>query len=139
MSSRRFYFDTSIWLDFIENRNEPNFPKGEWARKLVEKIIGDGSKIVLSDNNIFELEKIGYTRYEFSEIIASFKENIIYTRSKIRQIGRARDLAKKRNVPNRDALHALLARDNDAVLIAWDNHFKRIKDISRPFTPKEII
>jgi len=36
---KRFYLDTSIWLGFFEERDEPNFPKGTWAKKLIKKII----------------------------------------------------------------------------------------------------
>ncbi len=27
--AKKFYFDTSIWLDFFENRDEPNLPKAK--------------------------------------------------------------------------------------------------------------
>jgi hypothetical protein len=38
-NEERFYLDTSIWLDFFENRNEPNFSKGTLAKELIKKII----------------------------------------------------------------------------------------------------
>ena len=53
-----FYFDTSIWLDFLENRNEPNIPKGRWVQELVSRIIQSGHKIVYSDLNIIELKTV---------------------------------------------------------------------------------
>ncbi len=52
---KRFYFDTSIWLDFFENRDEPNFPKGTLAKKLIDKIIKEDWKIIYSDLNLMEL------------------------------------------------------------------------------------
>lgn len=36
--AERFYFDTSIWLDFLEKRDEPNLPKSAWVKDLIEKI-----------------------------------------------------------------------------------------------------
>ena len=48
----KYYFDTSIWLDFFEDRNEPNLPKSKWARELVNKIIENDDKVLYSDNNI---------------------------------------------------------------------------------------
>ena len=45
--------------------------------------------------------------------------------------------ASKRNIPKNDALHALIARDQKAILITMDNHFKEIKDIIEPHSPKE--
>ena len=53
--NKLFYFDTSIWIDFLENRNDPNFPKGEWVKKLIKNIISDSNKIIFSDNNKIEL------------------------------------------------------------------------------------
>lgn len=63
-----YYLDTSIWLDFLEERDEPNFPKSEWARKLIGKISKEGGKIILSDNNILEFEGVGYSRYEIEDL-----------------------------------------------------------------------
>ena len=57
---RKYYFDTSIWLDFFEKRDEPNFPKGTWAKELINKIIKEDDKILFSDNNLLELINIGY-------------------------------------------------------------------------------
>ena len=49
--NEKFYFDTSIWLDFFEDRNEPNLPKSDWARKLVTKegllVGGSGAAAVI--------------------------------------------------------------------------------------------
>ena len=50
----RYYLDTSIWLDFFENRNEPNMPKGDWAHNLLERITKNNDKAiysVLTDKN----------------------------------------------------------------------------------------
>lgn len=53
---KKFYLDTSIWLDFFENRDEPNLPKGQWANDLLNKIVKDDDLIIYSDNNLYELE-----------------------------------------------------------------------------------
>ena len=46
---RRYYFDTSVWLDFFEQRDEPNLPKEELACKLIEKIIREDCLIICSE------------------------------------------------------------------------------------------
>jgi len=53
--AEKFYFDTSIWLDFLEKRDGPGLPKGTWAKELIEKIIKNNDKILFSDINILEL------------------------------------------------------------------------------------
>lgn len=136
---RRFYFDTSIWLDFLENRDEPNLPKGTWAKELIRKIIKNRDKILFSDDNMLELTNCHYLEFEIEEILQSLKSIIIGIESTEKEIGRAKDLAQKREVPKRDALHALIARDNHAILITLDNHFKKLTDIIQPHSPKEFI
>ena len=55
------------------------------------------------------------------------------------QIDEASKLAKQRNVPKADALHAILARDNNAQLISRDWDFEKLKDISRVKLPEDFI
>ena len=139
MSEKRYYFDTSIWLDFLEKRDEPNMPKSDWALKLVDKVTNNGDTIILSDNNILELESIGYLRYDIEDLLSSLSSFIKYVESTSQQIGKAKDLSQKRNVPKRDALHALIARDNQAILVTLDSHFNELKDICKPYRTNELI
>lgn len=135
----RFYFDTSIWLDFLEKRDEPDIPKGTWAKELIKKIIKEKNKILFSDNNMLELITRGYLEFEIEEFLAKLSPIIIYIEATEKEIGKAKDLAQKRGLPKRDALHALIARDNNSILITLDNHFKKLVDITFPHNPKEFI
>ncbi len=135
----RFYFDTSIWLDFLEKRDEPNLPKGTWAIKLIRRIVNAGDKILFSDNNMLELINLSYLESEIEELLTALESSIIYIEATEKEIGKAKDLAQKRNVPKRDALHALIARDNNALLITLDNHFKELIDIIKPNSPQDFI
>lgn len=134
-----YYFDTSIWLDFFEARNEPNFPKGKFAKELIEKIIREGDKIIVSDNNLLELNVLGYSEFDLNILLDFIRDYLVFVESDEKQIGKAKDLSLKRNVPQRDALHAILARDNNSILITFDNHFKLLDDITKPNTPKDFI
>ena len=134
-----FYLDTSIWLDLFENRNEPNFPKCENAKKLIAKIIQDNNRIIVSNNNFFELITLGYTKYEIKLSLNQFGRTIYYVWSTGKQFRKAKDLALKRNVPKRDALHALIARDNKAILITLDTHFQNLIDIVKIKQPRDFI
>ena len=51
----------------------------------------------------------------------------------------AKKIAKERNLPSGDALHSIIARDNDLILVTRDNHFKELTDISKYYKPEEII
>jgi|SRR3989344_2789389 len=136
---RSFYFDTSIWLDFFEDRGLPNLPKSKWATKLIEKIIKEDSRIIYSDINEEELMEQGYTDYELEDLFQPLKKILIHTEATRRQLGKARDIASRRNIPTRDALHALIARDRKATLVTLDRHFQKIKDIIGSKRPQDLI
>lgn len=136
---KEYYFDTSIWLDFFEGRDEPDIPKGTWARELVSKIIRESRKIIYSDLNISELEDAGYSLYEIEELFQPLKSILIFVESTEREVGKSRDLSLKRDIPKGDALHALIARDNNLVLITLDKHFQELLDITKPIRPQNII
>ena len=135
----RFYLDTSIWLDFFEDRNEPNMSKSDWARALIAKIISEGDVIVFSDNNIIELTQIGYSEFEIEELLGSLRKIIVRVEATEKQIGISRDLGLKRGVPRRDALHAILARDHQSTLVTFDHDFKKLTDIIKPYRTNELI
>ena len=53
--TKKFYFDTSIWLDYYEKRGK----NGEVALKLIEKIIKENHTILCSHIVIKELKNLG--------------------------------------------------------------------------------
>lgn len=136
---KRFYLDTSIWLDFFEERNEPNRPKSEWAKKLITKIIGKADIIVYSDLILRELENTGYSNFDVENLLFLLENNLVFVESTNAEIKRAKDLASKRSVPRKDALHALIARDNNAILVTLDRHFQSLNDIVKVRKPQELI
>ena len=135
----KFYLDTSIWLDFLENRNEPNFPKGDLAKELISKIINENGKIILSKAVKNELITLGYSKYNLEILFNLFRNNIIEIHTNKKQYGKAKDLKNKRKVPFFDALHAVLARDNKAIMVTRDKHFNELLDITKYKKPEEII
>ncbi len=136
---KRYYFDTSIWLDFFENRDLPNIPKSKWATKLIERIVKENDRIIYSDANEEELIGQNYTHQEIEFLFSKIKGIMIGVEFTRAQFGKARDLAQKRSLPIFDALHALIARDNKAMLITLDNDFRKLKDITIIKGPQEII
>ena len=134
-----FYLDTSIWLDLFEDRDEPNNPKGQLAHELLNNIIKNDDKIIYSNNNIMELYIVGYSSYEINRLFRSLKPILIFVESTKNQVGKAKDISLKRNIPKRDVLHALIARDTKSTLITLDSHFQKILDIIKPKRPQDII
>ncbi|MBI2546234.1 PIN domain-containing protein [Candidatus Woesearchaeota archaeon] len=136
---KKYYLDTSIWLDFFENRNEPNLPKGDWAHKLLGKITENNDKIIYSDIVIIELGAAGYSPQEIENLFDRIKPILIFIESTEKQVRKAKDLSSKRGVPNGDALHALIARDNKAIVVTLDRHFKKLLDINKSKRPQDLI
>lgn len=77
--------------------------------------------------------------YNIEELFEPLKENIIEVYTTKRQYGKAKDLKNKRKIPFLDALHAILSRDNGAVMVTRDLHFNKILDITKFKKPEEII
>ena len=131
-----FYLDTSILLDFHEKRSN----NGELALKLILKIIEEDFKIAYSDFHIKEFKNLGYTKDEINSIFRIVKPNNIKRVHIYReQKEEAKKIAKQRNVPEGDALHAILCRDNNLQLISRDSDFEKLKDICKAKLPEEFI
>lgn len=134
-----YYIDTCIWLDFFEDRNEPDFLKTDIAHDLLARIIKDGDVILVSDIVIAELESVGYSRYEIEAFFRPLRALVVFVESSDKDFGIARDLAAKRSVPRGDALHALIARRHKAAFISYDTDFQKLRDIIRTHAPREFV
>ncbi len=138
MKKEVYYLDTSIWLDFFEERDEPNFPKSIFAKRLLQLVISQSYKIVYSDLVLFELQSAGYTWYELNTMFKPFTSFLVFVEATVKQVGRAKDVASRRNIPKNDVLHSLIARENKAVLVTFDQHFQELCDIVKVKNTKEL-
>lgn len=135
---KRYYLDTSIWLDFFETRDEPHMPKGLWAHELLKCIIQNDSRIIYSDIILLELNSAGYPLEEIEQRLQHLRPVLIFVEATSKQIGKAIDLSQKREIPKGDALHALIARDNKAIMVTLDRHFQKLLDITKLKGPRDI-
>ena len=113
---------------------------GDMAKKLMKKIILENDFIIYSDIIIFELKRLGFSENEVKQILSIPKKGftkIVYSTKQ--QIEEATKLSKKRYLPVRDAMHAILSRDNEAQLISRDWDFDKLKDITKAKIPEDII
>ena len=135
----RYFIDTSIWIDFYEDRiGYKDEPLGDYAFKLLAKIKAKESRIVISDFLIRELE-IQYSMEQINGILKPFEkliDKIFVTKS---QKDEAIKISLERKVPKGDALHAIAARDDKLILITRDNHFRMLQDITKHYKPEELI
>lgn len=137
--AKRFYVDTSIWMDLLEDRKGFNSePLGDYALRLFAVIKAKNYKLVLSDFLIRELES-NYSTEEINGMILPFKkviEKVFVTKE---ERDEAKKIAEHRNLPPGDALHAIISRDNNLILITRDKHFRDLEDITKHYKPEEII
>lgn len=134
-----YIIDTSIWVDLYEDRKGyNNEPLGDYAFKLLVKIKAKESVIVLTDFLIKELETL-YSIPEINGMFKPFEKIIKKTIATERQREEAKNIAKERGVPAGDALHAIVARDNDLILVTRDRHFRKLEDISKHYKPEDLI
>ena len=132
---KRYYIDTSIWLDFLEDRGN----NGKAALKFLKFIIDKNYKIIFSEVIKDELLEYGISIEDIRSFLSVFKRNIICLYMDEKQFRKAKDLSNKRDIPVFDALHAIIARDNHAIMITRDRHFDKILDIVKYKKPEEII
>ncbi len=137
MTENPYYWDANIWLDIYEKRGYAN----EMATKLFKKIIITNGIIFYSDLIVDELKKVGYSQYEILQIFNIAKPDHL-KRAHIykKQIDEARRVAKKNDVPEADALHAILARDNQFTLVSRDQKdFPKLRFIWPASLPEDLL
>ena len=138
--AKKYYLDSSIWRDYYENRSDKFRPLGEWALTLIKNIIENEGLILYSDMTTKEL-KGKYDENELKGIFEVVEKEKFLIKVDISdaQAGEAAKLCKDRDVAFGDELHAILARDNKAIMIARDKHFDRLQDIADIKKPEDLI
>jgi predicted nucleic acid-binding protein len=138
--SKKYYFDSSIWRDYFENRKDKFRPLGEWAFELIKQIIKEKGIILYSELVIDELRK-DWSQEAVNSCFGAFRSEELLVKAEItpEQYKEAVRLAREKKVPRGDALHAILARDNDAIMVARDKHFLELDDVANHKKPEELI
>lgn len=137
---KKFYLDTAIWRDYYENRNDGLRPLGEWAFQLFQKIIEEDSAVLYSEVVEEEFVSLGFNEDKINDILSIVKAaNLINVKPTEKQFDEAKMIVRQRNLPFRDVLHAILARDNGAVMVTRDHHFEELQDITKPSKPEDLI
>ena len=138
--AQKYYLDTSIWRDYYENRSDKFRPLGEWALKLINDAIENGDYILYSDLIVEEL-KVKYKEEKIKDIFEIIEKRNLLLKVEISdsQAKEAYILCKQRKVAFGDALHSILARDNNAIMVTRDKHFLELTDIADIKKPEGLI
>ncbi|HIH16374.1 MAG TPA: PIN domain-containing protein [Candidatus Diapherotrites archaeon] len=137
--AKRFYLDTSIWWDYLGDRRDNIRPLGELAFSFIQACLARGHKILYSDLTVDELRQ-GYSMERIQQAFSAFEEALIRVEISDEQRAEARELAQTRTESHEsDLTHAIVARDNGAVLVARDHGFECLRDVVEVRKPEEII
>lgn len=134
----KYYLDTAIYLDYYFDRVDNLRPLGEWAFKLLSLIKANNEQLLISDFVIEELNS-QLSKEDIAKLFEPYKAILVIVDYDEKQIQEMVKIARVRNVPKKDAIHAILARDNSAIFVARDNHFQQLRDICIAIKPEEII
>lgn len=134
----KYYFDTSIWFDYFENRSDKFRPLGEWAFALLAQIRERKDVLLISDVVLQEFA-VKFTELQIKDLLKPFVSVLVEIAATDKQNIEAGIIARIRKLPRADALHAVLARDNDAILVSRDNHFGILCDIAQVRKPEDLI
>lgn len=133
---KKFYLDTAIWRDYFEDRKDNIRPLGEFAFSFIKYCKEKKHAILYSEITLIELKDF---QQELNEFFDSFECIVLKVSYSKEQAIEANNIEKQKNIPYNDALHAIIARDNNAVLITRDKHFEELQDIVEVMAPEEAI
>jgi predicted nucleic acid-binding protein len=137
----RYYLDTCIWRDYYEERIGPGGrPLGSYAFKLIMRLISNKDEIIISNAVFRELES-DYSEEEITLMLGMISKigRFILVKTTDEGANEASAISKVRILPFTDVLHAITARNNNAMIISQDKHFQKLKDIVRSIRPDDLI
>jgi len=136
--AEKYYIDAAIWRDLHENRSDRFRPLGDWAFELFKKIRKDKEKILYSNLVVDELS-IAFEKETIKKLFEDISELLEKVEIKKEQVEEAKILSKELKIPFGDALHGILARDNNAIMVTRDHHFEELQDMINVKKPEELI
>ncbi|MFH1917192.1 MAG: PIN domain-containing protein [Nanoarchaeota archaeon] len=133
----RYYVDTCIWMDFLEDRKDPQKDLSKIAFQFLRKLQEQKKTIIISTPLMAELQE-WCDPAVINGLFLPFA-NAIKIQPRQEQAIEARKLAKTLKIPFTDALHAILARDAAAIVVTRDKHFRCLEHICIAKKPEELL
>ena len=129
----RYFIDTCVWRDFLEEGKYK-----EETSRFFNVVMENRDEIIFCEEIMYEMRK-RYSMKEIEDMFLIFKMIglLKLVRKSEKQMEQAYALVRERSLPYPDCLFAILARDNDAILVTQDKHFKLLIDIVDVKGPSE--
>jgi len=134
---KKFYVDSCIWRDLIEDRKAGLQPLGEFAFQFFKKCVEKDCRVYYSKLVIDELLK-HLEKEVVEDAFKEYEEILIFVEVTKEQVKEQYFLSSEKGVPLGDARHAILARDNGCLLISRDKHFLGLEDLVESGRPEEL-
>ncbi len=135
---QKFYLDTAIWRDYFEDRRDSIRPLGDFAFQFLKNCQKNNCKVLFSDLVVEEL-KSDYSDERIAGLFSPFEDILVKVFLSDEQISQARKISSSvKETHFKDVLHAVLARDNKAVMVTRDRHFDALADIVKIAMPEDI-
>jgi predicted nucleic acid-binding protein len=136
------FVDTHIFVDYFLDRSDSILPLGELASVFFKKVFDCKYFVLVSEIsleelcNVLETDLKGVEENFLSELKEAKKIKIVDFN--ILQYKEASEISKKKQIPFSDALFAILARDNNALLVSRDKHHLETMEIVTAIKPEEL-
>lgn len=138
----RYYVDTCVWRDHYECRfGHGKRPLGECATQLFMKIMQRRDVVLVSELVVKEL-RIAFEMRHIDQMFAILSVMCLLEFVEITSDDKAEAsaIAVQHKVAFADALHAVVARNNKAILVTQNKRdFEKLKDIVPYVTPDQLI
>lgn len=137
----RYYLDTCIWRDYVEERvGKKGRLLGINAQRLFLKIISQKATLYYSKTLLREirLSPLHQDILEFMDFVSKVT-TLVFLPELPSDLSYAKNRAKLLDIPLADVLHALLAGRHGAVLVTTDPDFDQLKDLSEIKKPEELL
>lgn len=137
---KTYYLDTAVLRDYYENRGGGLKSLGEFAFLFFKKCKEENFMLLYSDLTLKELSAY-YSKERTNTLIKLVSEfcELKKVETTKKQVDEAKSLKLVFKVPVPDILHAVLARDNSAIIVTTDKHFKKLEKIVEVKVPQELI
>ncbi|MFA6269303.1 MAG: hypothetical protein WCW13_03215 [archaeon] len=136
---KKFYVDTCIWRDLLENRKSGFLALGDLAFGFLSKCRDNGCAIIVSS---FVIEELNYffPASTITDLFESFLKQIVFVEPSEEAINEASILSKKTyDTHLSDILHAVVAKEQSCVMITRDKHFHVLTNIVKVCLPEEVL
>ncbi|MCX6804290.1 MAG: PIN domain-containing protein [Candidatus Diapherotrites archaeon] len=137
--NKRFYVDTCIWRDLLEERTSGFSPLGEYTFQFLKNCRKYSYKIVVSNWVIDELSS-DFSFEKINELLDSFSDLIQFVSVSRKQMQDVLFLVNKfKYIHKADLLHYVISKDNKCVLVTRDKHFEEVADFIVVQKPEEVV